>query len=510
MPSCACLQNLSTATRQRCLLALLAVFTLSNVVHWYAQRDYWKRASVPKSFRLPSINHTSTTENETSTVNNVPLEVLFWRPAEELLSGYGRLPFAIENVPFLPVAYSVKDRCRTSRLNHIFFVHTAPGNWAKRRVLRKAIGDIDMAHRHAWTTVFFIGLSQDINIQRKVVDEAERHGDVVMLPYVDTYRNLTYKYVYGMKWTMDNCRSARYVVKMDDDMVINLTKLRSYLKSITPTEKPALHCFVWVNMMVDRNTKSPWYLSRKVYRKKFFPRYCSGSTVLFDSTLMEDLYNASFLVPFMSVDDAFVTGEAAKVAAVGHVRLNRFYAIGGGKWKEVARGKYIFAQIGSEKKRVRSWQIIMRDLKEPALALLDEDSDIAAASEEREGYEMESYELEPPDEGIAAPPKNITLVSYKKAPTPLNLTVADNVIKFSALSAGSGERTEMKKSMKEPVGNGALANMTLKNSAAFVPRSERTTNNTRAHSEAGAPRTARNSRKSQGPGSSRKKKKKAR
>ncbi|KAH9365514.1 hypothetical protein HPB48_016292 [Haemaphysalis longicornis] len=326
------------------------MFTLSNVIHWYVQGDYWKRAAVPRSFLLPVINHTPAWQNERPGAYNVPLEVMFWRPTEELLRGYGRLPFAIENVTFLPDAHSVKHRCRTSTLNHIFFVHTAPGNWAKRRVLRKAIGDIELAHKHGWTTVFFIGLSRDIKIQQKVADEAERHGDVVMLPYVDTYRNLTYKYVYGMKWTMDNCGSASYVVKMDDDMVINLTKLLAYLKSRKLAEKPAFHCFVWVNMMVDRNTKSPWYLSRNVYRRNFFPRYCSGSTVLFESTILEALYNASFLVPFMSVDDAFVTGEAAKIAAVGHVRLNRFYSIGGGRWKEVAKGKYIFAQIGIREK----------------------------------------------------------------------------------------------------------------------------------------------------------------
>lgn len=507
MPSCTCLQNLSTATRQWCLLVLLAMFTLSNVIHWYAQRDYWKRTAVPKSLLVPIINNATESLNGTSRVNNVPIELMFWRPIEELLRGYGRVPFAIENVTFLPVAYSVKHRCRTSTLNHIFFVHTAPGNWAKRRVLRKAIGDIDLAQKHGWTTVFFIGLSQDINVQRKVVDEAERHGDVVMLPYVDTYRNLTYKYVYGLKWTMDNCANAGYVVKMDDDMVINLTKLLAYLKNRKRTEKPALHCFVWVNMMVDRNTHSPWYLSRKVYRRNVFPRYCSGSTILFDSTIMEGLYNASFLVPFMSVDDAFVTGEAAKVAAVGHVRLNRFYSIGGGKWKEVARGKYIFAQIRSEKKRVQSWAIIMRDLREPSLALLDDASYMVTASDEREASEMETYELEPQDQGVEASAGNISARFYEDVAIPLNLTASGNVFKYFDFSAGNVEMTKINNARKRELDNRAIANRTLNDSAALVHRRDRSTDNTRIRVDPDFPRTALNSRKSQAPRSSRKRKK---
>lgn len=509
MPSCTCLQNLSTATRQWCLLVLLAMLTLSNVVHWYIQGDYWKRAAGRKSFPLPIINHAPAGQNQRPGANDVPLQVMFWRPTEELRSGYGILPFAIENFTFLPDAYSVKHRCRTSTLNHIFFVHTAPRNWAKRRVLRKAIGDTDLAHKHGWTTVFFIGLSRDIKIQQKVVDEAERHGDVAMLPYVDTYRNLTYKYVYGMKWTMDNCGSARYVVKMDDDMVINLTKLLAYLKSEKLPEKPAFHCLVWVNMMVDRNTKSPWYLSRNVYRKNIFPRYCSGSTVLFDSTLMEALYNASFLVPFMSVDDAFVTGEAAKIAAVGHVRLNRFYSIGGSKWKEVAKGKYIFAQIVSEKNRLRSWEIILRDLREPGLALLEDASYMDTSSDEASGSEGKTYELQPPDDGMEASLTNISARSNEDIPAPLNLTATGNDIKLSALISSNEKRTKINKTLEEPLDRRALANRTIKDSAELLPHRDRSTDNTRVYAEADLPRTALNYRKTQASRSSAKRKKKA-
>ncbi|KAH6943663.1 hypothetical protein HPB50_025055 [Hyalomma asiaticum] len=329
---------------------MLVAFTLFNVSYWYAQWDSRRRVSPPRVLRLPTPDHTFIDRREKTKARprNVPLELLFWRPVESLLKGYGRLPFPVENVAFLPVAYSVVHRCRTGGpLSYIFFVHSAPKNWVKRRLLRETIGDIAMATKHSWTTVFFVGMSRNLGVQRKVLDEAEQHGDVVMLPYVDAYRNLTYKYVYGIKWTMDNCPAVRYVVKMDDDMVINLTKLVAYLERRNPREPAAFHCYVWTNMMVDRNTASPWYLSRKMYRKGVFSPYCSGSTVLFASKVMEAVYNASFDVPFIPVDDAYVTGEVAKKAGVGHVSLNR------------------------AKNRRRSWDIIMKELREPTLAFQD-------------------------------------------------------------------------------------------------------------------------------------------
>ncbi|XP_070379901.1 N-acetyllactosaminide beta-1,3-N-acetylglucosaminyltransferase 3-like isoform X2 [Dermacentor albipictus] len=412
----ACSPSPPVATRQWTLLATLAAFTLFNVSYWYSQRDCWKRISPPGVLRLSATDRVLDRRQGTTTrPSDVPLELLFWRPVEALLRGYGRLPFPVENVSFLPVAYSVVHRCRIGGpLSHVFFVHSAPNNWAKRRLLRETIGDVAMATKHSWTTVFFVGLSRNLGVQQKVLDEAEQHGDLVMLPYLDAYRNLTYKYVYGMKWTMDNCPSARYVVKMDDDMVINLTKLVAYLKRRTPTEPVAFHCYVWTNMMVERNTDSPWYIPKKMYRKSVFSRYCSGSVVLFASKVMEAVYNASFEVPFMPVDDVYVTGEAAKKARVGHVRLNRYYSLFDDRWREVARGKYLFAHVSRAKNRRRCWDIIMRELREPTLAFLDYET---SSQEGATSLNRSDESAAANDEG-AGPPSAANLTSHEMSAKP--------------------------------------------------------------------------------------------
>ncbi|KAL1422965.1 hypothetical protein MTO96_021558 [Rhipicephalus appendiculatus] len=403
MPSCACSQSPPVATRQWILLAMLAVLTLFNLSYWYAHRDGWKRVSPPEVRRIPALEVFDRRREQTTAVasqpSDVPLELLFWRPVESLLSGYGRLPFPVENVSFLPVAYSVVHRCRTGGpLNHIFFVHSAPNNWAKRRLLRETIGDVAMSTKHSWTTVFFVGLSRNLGVQQKVLDEAERHGDLVMLPYLDAYRNLTYKYVYGIKWTMDNCPRVPYVVKMDDDIVINLNKLVAYVKLRKRTEPPAFHCYVWTNMQVERNTDSP----------------CA---VLFPSNVMEAVYNASFAVPFIPVDDVYVTGEAAKKAGVGHVTLNRYYSLFEDSWREVATGKYLFAQVSHPTNRRKSWDIIMRELREPTLAFLDYGSYFQVGATGLNG----SYEFLPASDvegGAQSSATNVTPYETNASPQP--------------------------------------------------------------------------------------------
>ncbi|KAG0418843.1 hypothetical protein HPB47_004549 [Ixodes persulcatus] len=115
-------------------------------------------------------------------------------------------------------------------------------------------------------------------------------------------------------------------------------------------------------MPVLRHTMSPWYLSEKLYPPNVFPTYCSGSTVIFRSSILRPLYNASFELPFLSVDDALVTGEMARIAGVGHVSLNRYYSFAGDQWKKVVKGEIIFGHIHGERARVRGWKAVVKEL----------------------------------------------------------------------------------------------------------------------------------------------------
>ncbi|CAN7943629.1 unnamed protein product, partial [Ixodes hexagonus] len=364
-----------TTAHRRALLATLAMFALLNVTYFYIHYEVRVAGlSLPSSlFKRPAPNASLSNEAVPSSSTEVPTELptespdpsweshQFWGPIEQLSSGYGRLPYPVENTSYLPVAHSVATACR-SNLTYLFFVHTASGHFRHRNILRKFIGDATLMSRYNWSIVFFLGLAQDAKTTNNVLEEAAHTGDIVVFPYMDTYRNLTYKYVYGMKWTMDNCPSAKYIVKMDDDIVLNLYKLLGYLDQRTESEPPAFHCCVWDGMPVLRHTKSPWYLSKKLYPKNVFPRYCSGSTVIFRSSILRPLYNASFRVPFLSVDDALVTGEMAKIAGVSHVSLNKYYSFSGDEWKKVVKGTIIFGHIHGEKARVRAWKAVVKEL----------------------------------------------------------------------------------------------------------------------------------------------------
>uniref|UniRef100_A0A6B0UV22 Hexosyltransferase n=1 Tax=Ixodes ricinus TaxID=34613 RepID=A0A6B0UV22_IXORI len=129
--------------------------------------------------------------------------------------------------------------------------------------MRSCLSNPILSRYYRWTTVFFVGLSADSATAKQVEEEAAQHGDVVVLPFQDSFKNRTYKFVYGMKWTIENCPSVEYVVKLDDDMAVNVSMAINYLRTHSTSEKLECHCNVYKNALVIRDVKSKWYLPEK-------------------------------------------------------------------------------------------------------------------------------------------------------------------------------------------------------------------------------------------------------
>ncbi|CAN7940569.1 unnamed protein product [Ixodes hexagonus] len=306
-------------------------------------------------------NAISLEEPDQMVQNNTDL-LKIWNPEECLSRGNGRLPFPVEKTGGLPNAHNTVACCR-DKSEILFFIHSAAGHKVHRDVFRRFIGDAKLSRAHNWTTVFFVGMSGVSAVSKAVDEEAAEHGDVVVLPYHDTYQNLTYKFVYGMKWTMELCPSVKYIVKIDDDVVANLVRVVEYLRLLQGSQDLELHCYVWASATVFRETNSPWYMPTNIYPNDRFPDYCSGRGVLFKSEALRRLYSASFCLPFHGIDDVYVTGDAALWAKVGHVAINSQVSQDGDNWEGVAKGSVIFSHIHSHTLRTKAWELIVQELQ---------------------------------------------------------------------------------------------------------------------------------------------------
>ncbi|XP_033116262.1 beta-1,3-galactosyltransferase 1-like, partial [Anneissia japonica] len=127
---------------------------------------------------------------------------------------------------------------------------------------------------------------------KQVKEEYAEHGDIIMEDFNDTYLNLTLKTIMGFKWMNFYCPTAKYVMKTDDDMFINL----NYTVQHLATKPSTLKRFVMGHVIVGspiRNAKSKWYMPYELYPYSDYPPFASGTCYVMSSDVTKDTYQIS-------------------------------------------------------------------------------------------------------------------------------------------------------------------------------------------------------------------------
>jgi Galactosyltransferase len=216
----------------------------------------------------------------------------------------------------------------------LVYIHSAPSHFKQRMAIRETWGNAKYFPDVSLIVVFLCGVipsKGSSSVQDALMLEVETYGDIVQETFVDSYRNLTYKGIMGLKWVTQNCRNAKFLLKTDDDIFINMFSLVTHLKKIEAQRgghvQNLLLCHVWNGMKVVRDPRSKWYLSPTEYPEDHFPTYCSGSAFILTTDVAGEMYKASFKVPFFWVDDVYVTGLLAKEVGVVHEYFNTVYVL---------------------------------------------------------------------------------------------------------------------------------------------------------------------------------------
>lgn len=112
---------------------------------------------------------------------------------------------------------------------------------------------------------------------RALQDEGRRFHDIVQGDFHEAYRNLTYKHTMGLRWAARYCPQARFVLKMDDDIVVDLYQFVDLLK-----EQPAAALsssvlgYVLHALRPSREPANKWFVTRAEYGGEVYPDFVSG------------------------------------------------------------------------------------------------------------------------------------------------------------------------------------------------------------------------------------------
>lgn len=142
--------------------------------------------------------------------------------------------------------------------------------------------------------------------------------------------------IMALDWISRRCNRIPYILKTDDDMLINMFTILNHLYTLTfdypkETWHLTIACLVWRRMRVTRDPTSKWYVALSEYPYDYFETYCSGSAYFLTQDLILPLYQATQTIPFFWIDDYYMTGLLPRaihsIVPVQYVYLNSLFVV---------------------------------------------------------------------------------------------------------------------------------------------------------------------------------------
>ncbi|CAL1264969.1 unnamed protein product [Larinioides sclopetarius] len=167
--------------------------------------------------------------------------------------------------------------------------------------------------------VFFLGLPKNPKYRARIWDENTKFHDIIQATFLDTYANLTLKTISVLKWVSEVCSLVKYVLKVDDDMFINvenflnITEVKNHSKAILGELAHDWHPV--------RSAKNKWFTSYNEYPFNIYPDFVFGPSYLLTGDTIKLLFNASIKMKLFHLEDVYITGFVAEKVNVQRLNL---------------------------------------------------------------------------------------------------------------------------------------------------------------------------------------------
>nr|XP_043896827.1 beta-1,3-galactosyltransferase 1-like [Solea senegalensis] len=200
------------------------------------------------------------------------------------------------------------DRCWKENPFLVLIIPVAPHNREARDVIRNTWSKETTVLGRGVSHYFLLGLSKDGDesevLKEQVLQESQRHHDILQSDFVDSYSNLTIKTMVMFEWLSSHCPKTSYAMKIDSDIFLNVHNLVDMLN------KAPRHLYmtgrVARNAVVLRDPNSKWFLPVSAFAESVYPPYALGLGYVFSMDLPKRIQEASSHVPPVYIEDVYV------------------------------------------------------------------------------------------------------------------------------------------------------------------------------------------------------------
>ncbi|UXI18676.1 Fat-like cadherin-related tumor suppressor-like protein [Sarcoptes scabiei] len=202
------------------------------------------------------------------------------------------------------------------------FVHTAAATngkyFQRRQVIRRTWAR--EASKYNMRVLFVMGVPKDLSIERSLKAEADLNHDLLQFNFVENYYNLTLKAISLLKWSYRHCSQSLYMVKTDDDVVLNMPMLYQLVKQ---RKIPSGLTGLVMTTPANREQGHKWHMPEHLYPKNSY-EFLAGFSYLLSMDKLKSFLKTivTYPGPILDIDDLFLTGI---VADYGRIRRNNSF-----------------------------------------------------------------------------------------------------------------------------------------------------------------------------------------
>ncbi|KAJ8313333.1 hypothetical protein KUTeg_009119 [Tegillarca granosa] len=186
----------------------------------------------------------------------------------------------------------------------IILILTSHKNRQQREAIRKTWLTYAKNNTANVRYAFLLGFTYDKTIRLTTYDEAKKYNDIIIEDFIDSYGNLTHKSMMAFRWATEFCSHATFVLKIDDDMWLNVPSLLASTQNHNKVLQNGVGGKYKSSQGPMRHGK--WRASYKNYPNKLYPAFCAGPGYVTSMGVAKKIFDISKHVPFFHLEDVYI------------------------------------------------------------------------------------------------------------------------------------------------------------------------------------------------------------
>lgn len=184
-------------------------------------------------------------------------------------------------------------------------------NSKRRNLIRQTWGSKHYFQNVRLVVLFVVGEGNESSAD-DIENEELKYGDILQVNVNETYSNVGYKVLAGMRWIMQNCDEKWIYASSDDDMIPYLNKVYSAIEREKDLDSKSITVICHYSLRLGRVPLRELYrknsVSTDIYSHTDYPGFCAGGFYSMSIPAASAIFRVSRYHHYFFNDDVWITG----------------------------------------------------------------------------------------------------------------------------------------------------------------------------------------------------------